>query len=91
MTRVYMLWNGGSGYAPAALDDLEQFDTIAEAMWSFSARTHDSYYPCCYDDTPEDGGPTAHVFFKTPPDPRDPYPDEVWSFGPRGGTRRESA
>lgn len=90
--RVYMLWHGGESYAPSALDDVEVFDTIKDAIADFDARADgwNKYYPCVTRD-PEDGGQSAWIYFGAPPDPDDPYPDEVWEYGPRGGLRRTPA
>ena len=96
MTQVTMMWHGGSGYATPCYEDAERFPSITEAERAFRCRVNgDPRYPCCYSDTVEDGGPQAWIFIGTTPEElvelRDPYPDEVWDFGPRGGFRRSPA
>jgi len=87
--KVYMLWNGGSSYA--GFDnynraDIEQFDSMQDAIRSFRARAdYDPYYPCVSEEIPEDGGPEAWLCFNDPYQIPDLYPDRLLSFGPRGG------
>ena len=83
---VYMLWHGGSSYAPPMDDDAEAFASIADAVDSFESRTRDPYYPCVKRDTPENGGPTGMLYIGEVGD----YPDRIVTFGPRGGVRVES-
>ena len=85
--RCWMMWHGGSSYGAGTIpDDLETFDSIADAVSAFRSRAEifDPYYPCVYSDTVEDGGPSAWLFLAFP-DGRDPYPDRVIEYGPRGG------
>ena len=89
-----MLWHGGSSYEVGYIDeDTEEFPSLAAAKDAFAGRadTLETYYPCVSEDTPEDGGPSAQVFFADPREFADPYPDRVLSFGPRGGVRVEHA
>lgn len=87
--KVYMLWHGGSSYAmfdQFNRDDIEEFDSIKDAVESFRARADfDPYYPCVSDGLPEEGGPEAWLCFDNPYQNGDLYPDRVLSFGPRGG------
>jgi hypothetical protein len=89
--KVFMLWHGGSSYSPPTCEDTEEFDTIAELKRSFGSRSDDRYYPCVYDDVPEEGGPEGWVFFHDPRTGPDDYPDRLIHFGPRGGVRLEYA
>lgn len=94
--KVFMLWHGGSSYAPADQfnrKDIEQFDSIAEAKRAFAARGEgsDSYYPCVDTSEQEAGGASAWLCFSDPYQIPDLYPDRVMTFGPRGGVRVEPA
>ena len=85
--RCWMLWHGGSSYSVGSIpEDLEAFETLADARSAFRARAEsfDPYYPCCHPETVEDGGPSAWLFLAYP-DGRDPYPDRILECGPRGG------
>ena len=87
-----MLWHGGASYASGSIeDDTEEFATLTDARRAFELRasTWETYYPCVSTDTPEDGGPSAQVFFADPREFADPYPDRIMSFGARGGVRLE--
>ena len=87
--KTYMLWHGGSSYAvfdQFNRSDIEEFDSIADAIRSFRARADfDPYYPCVSEDAPEEGGPEAWLCFDDPYQVPDLYPDRILSFGPRGG------
>jgi hypothetical protein len=86
--QVWMLWHGGSSYAsPRMPEDLERFDSIAEAKRSFDARADSSatFYPCVEREPSEDGGQSAWLYFYDPSGVRDPYPDRILEYGPRGG------
>lgn len=90
---VYMLWHGGSSYAVGTVDDdLEMYDTLQEALAEFERRAwaSEACYPCVDAIPPEDGGPTAWLWFDDPRGMSDPYPDQIVSFGPRGGIRKEA-
>lgn len=91
-----MLWHGGASYASFDAErDGEHFPSIAAAMRAFERRQWDSYYPCVYSDTPENGGPEAWLIFAnertwaTIKGSGDLYPDRTLAFGPRGGIRME--
>jgi len=89
---VYALWHGGASYAPGSIEtDLETFDSLAAAKDAFASRAgFDPYYPCVSEDTAEDGGPSMWIFLAEP-DSRDPYPDRIIEFGPRGGVQVQNA
>jgi hypothetical protein len=92
--KTYMLWHGGSSYGVGSYDeDVEEFDTLRGAVEAFANYAdHDPYRPCVSNDEPDDGGPSAWLFFY---DPRivakteDPYPDRELCFGPRGAVRMQ--
>ncbi len=92
--KVFALWHGGSSYAPADQfnrRDIEEFDSIRDALAEFESRTRDPYYPCV-DTAPQDqGGASMWLCFADPFENGDLYPDRVVSFGPRGGVRCERA
>lgn len=86
---TYMLWHGGANYGVGDYaTDTEVFPSLRAALDAFASYAdHDPYRPCVRKDEPDDGGPSAWLFFS---DPRectdcDPYPDRVACFGPRGG------
>lgn len=90
MARVWFLWHGGASYAApdaSRREDCEAFASLREALADFAARPGASFYPDCNRVPPDDGGPSAHLFFADPYKDSDPYPDRVLSFGPRGGLR----
>jgi hypothetical protein len=92
--EVWMLWHGGSSYAVGYVaDDTEHFDTLKEALRSFDARADSSntYYPCVEREPADEGGQSAWIFFYDPRGERDPYPDRILEYGPRGGLRLERA
>lgn len=95
---VYGLWFGGGGSwaHPELPRDLEMFDSIAEAREQFLARKEiGAHFPMPFKFVtrpPADGcTPTVgddsqmQLFFRDPTDERDPYPDRLMTFGPRGG------
>jgi len=87
-----MLWHGGSSYNPGTVPgDVEEFDTCQDAQEAFTMRPGQYGYPGVSQEVPDDGGPTAWVWFSRPPVQPDPYPDEVWAFGPRKGLVRQPA
>jgi len=91
---VWMLWHGGSSYAAPdqfQREDVEPFDSLAQAKDTFASRLHDRRFPCVSQVPPDDGGPTAHLHFADPFEDGDPYPDLILTFGPRGGLRCERA
>ncbi len=87
--KVTMFWHGGSGYSCFDVHDkshAEVFDSLRDAKRAFESRLHDSYYPCVCEETPEDGGAEAWVFFgpaKDHPIVGQEYPDRDMRFGPR--------
>lgn len=91
--KVSMLWHGGSSYGVGTIpEDLEEFDSLKQAIRVFDARYNefDPYYPCV------DNSSSAWVFFGTIEEVSansngDYYPDRVLSFGPRGGVKVEHA
>jgi hypothetical protein len=88
--KVFMLWYGGNGnYAAPELSDVEEFDSIKDAVRSFDSRADswNTYYPLVERDTFDNGGQFAHLFFSDPREPGNPdtYPDRVIEYGPRGG------
>jgi hypothetical protein len=96
--KVWMLWHGGTNYAAGYIeDDIEAFDSIKECERSFDRRADswNTYYPCVERDPAENGGQSAWLFFYDPNDEangvRDPYPDQILEYGPRGGLRRTPA
>lgn len=90
--KCTMFWHGGSSYAVFDTSDKRDAivcDSIADAVSEFKSRAgSDPYFPCVSDDTQEDGGPSAWLFFgdKHPVLGGD-YPDRIIEFGPRGGVR----
>jgi len=84
--RVYALWYGGPSYdCPSVEDDLEEFDSLASAKRALQARDDsDPYYPCVSESE-------LQVFFTDPRGLSDPYPDRVYTLGPRGGVRCDHA
>jgi hypothetical protein len=92
MARVWMLWHGGASYAAPDVskrEDCEAFDSLREALADFCARPGSRYYSAVERRPAGDGGPSAHIFFADPFGRRDPYPDRVLFFGPKGGLRME--
>ncbi len=88
--KVYMLWNGGSGYSPSDQfnkRDIEVFPSIGAAIAEFRERPHDPHYPGAYAIPHEDGGPEAWLCFDNPYQNPDLQPDRVLSFGKRGGVK----
>ena len=87
--KVTMFWYGGNSYAVFDVHDrrdAEVYDSLADARRAFSSRTHDPYTPCVSDDSPDNGGPEAWLFFgESHPVIGQEYPDRVMRFGPRGG------
>jgi len=85
--KTWMLWHGGSSYGVGTIpEDVESFDSLQDALHEFQAREEgwNTYYPCVSDETPENGGASAWLWFAFP-EGSDPYPDRVVEFGPRGG------
>jgi len=88
--KVWMLWFGGSGnYASPCLADLEEFDSIKEAVRDFDSRANswNQYYPLVTRDTYDNGGQYAHLWFTDPRETGEGYPDRVLEYGPREGIR----
>lgn len=81
--RVWAVFNGGH-LGPSGFQDADLFDSIGHLKRVFVHET---------DDLPSDHPDEATVWFYDPngEDVRDPYPDEVWTIGPRQGIRREKA
>jgi hypothetical protein len=86
--NVTMMWHGGSGYSAPTMEDAEQFPSLKAAKDEFASRVYDPYYPCVTQDTQDNGGPSAWVFFGTE---AGDYPDRLLSFGPRGAVVCERA
>ena len=87
-----MMWHGGSSYGHGSYpDDLEWFETLSELEREFDSRADswNTYYPCVDRVPPDDGGPSAWVFYGEPTG--DVYPDWVIEYGPRGGLHRYRA
>lgn len=84
MARCCGLWFGGSSYAlPDPSHDLEQFNSLKDAVSTFESRAdHDHYYPCVDKDTSE-----MHVYFGTTY--HENGPDRIIRFGPKGGVKVE--
>jgi hypothetical protein len=85
---VTMFYHGGSSYATFDthnLDDAERYSGLKAAKEAFRSRTSDRRYPCVTEDSPEDGGPSAWIFYGEPEKIRGDYPDLTLKFGPRGG------
>jgi hypothetical protein len=80
--RAYFF--GRSSYAAPDYSERPDYTpaSIAEARRIMESIPSDPYYPCCDEDTPEDGGPELILF--APGNDSD-YPDLILSFGPRGG------
>lgn len=93
--KVFMLWHGGSGYAPPdqfVREHIEEFDTVGEAIEAFRSRADfDPYYPCVEALPAEEGGASAWLCFDDPYENGDLYPDRILEFGPRGGVRMVAA
>jgi hypothetical protein len=95
--KVFMMWNGGYDYSAPSLDDVEEFDTIKDAIRSFDSRADswNTYYPLVNREESNNGGQSAWLFFTDPRDPSsgntDTYPDQILEYGPRGGLKRYSA
>lgn len=101
--KVYGLWHGGYSYGPPCLDnDLEIFDSIAEAKHQFWLRWHDGFYSKQkfvfarsiiipqYAYTPTvDESATMWLYLYDPREVIDPYPDRIITIGPREGIRME--
>lgn len=92
--ECWMLWHGGASYAHGDIvADIEHFDSLRAAMRSFDSRADswNTYYPCVEREPAENGGQSAWIFFADPNDPangpRDPYPDRILEYGPRGGLK----
>lgn len=86
--KTWMLWYGGSSYSVGGYDDIEEFDSLAQAKRIFWYRyeNRDGSTPCVTDES------EAWLWFKAKPeDNGDLYPDAILSFGPRGGVRLEVA
>ncbi len=81
--KVWGMWHGGSSYShPCVKDDVESFDSLAQAKRIFEDRyRYDLRYPCVTAEA------SMTVWFRDPRDERDPYPDRVIELGPRGGIR----
>lgn len=89
-----MLWHSGASYAIGTVDeDVEEFDTLRALKHEFDSRADswNTYYPCVERLPQDDGGQSAWVFFRDPRGERDPYPDRILTYGPRGGLRLEYA
>lgn len=98
--KCYMLWHGGDSYGVGSIEeDIEEFDSLRAAKSAFASYAdHDPYRPCVSNEEPDNGGPSAWIFFYNPNDPDeagygggDPYPDRIMLFGPRGGVRLDYA
>ena len=85
--KVTWLWHGGRNYTVPYPDEGETFESMKAARAEFYDRAHNPYYPCCYPDTEENGGPSAWVFYGTEVGD---CPDKIMSFGPRGGVKVEN-
>lgn len=91
--KVWMLWHGGASYAVGdIMHDIEEFDSLREAIRSFDGRADSSntFYPCVEREPQDEGGQSAWIFLYDPrsEDVRgDPYPDRILEYGPRGGVR----
>lgn len=93
------MWHGGASYsAPSIPDDVEIFPSLADAVAEFDnraagralyhyadGRTDDTETDAVSRKPAENGGPTMTVWHYDPREERDPYPDRVIEFGPKGG------
>jgi hypothetical protein len=79
--KVWMQWWGGYNYGHGEIDESEVFDSLKAARDEFWRRFNrfDSYYPCVGEES------EARIYFSDPAEMRDPYPDRLMRFGPRGG------
>jgi hypothetical protein len=82
--KVWALWHGGYSYAhPNVIDDLESFDSLADAKIAFEQR-----YRNWGGDTPVvDESATMMIFHEEPGD--DPYPDKIITVSRRGTAKVE--
>lgn len=90
--KCWMLWNGGSSYAPSdqfVREHIDAFDSMADLLRDFDSRPGDPYYPVVSRIPQDEGGPSAWVCFADPYEVGDLYPDRLVSYGPRGGLRVE--
>lgn len=97
-TKWYGIWHGGYSYAMGEHDDIEEFDSIADAKRTFESRCynglfakqefryvhrpHESLY-CPAVDASE-----CRIFLYTDPDGG--LPEKIISYGPRGGVKVDS-
>lgn len=96
---VFATWNGGSSYSPSSIpEDVERFDSIGDAKYEFWARYNLSVSrPFEYVNRDSENVEVPAVsedsemwlYFGDPSEERDPYPDRIVKFGPRGGVRVE--
>lgn len=77
--KLWMTMDGGY-LGLSSFEDAIAYQSIDDAKTSFwlSSRSHISGYP-----------DTACVWFFEPNVASDPYPDEQWTIGPRGGIQRQ--
>ena len=88
MKKYACFFFGGSSYAvPCCETDEPEFrcNSLKAAREWLARVPDDSYFPCCYDDQPDEGGPELWAFCTESRD----YPDYRVFFGPRGGVRSE--
>lgn len=94
--RAFGLWHGGPNYGSPWLDtDLEVFDSIDAARQALRSRDS-GWLDATYADGRTDSTRTPGVedssialYFHDPREDRDPYPDLMLTFGPRGGVKVE--
>jgi hypothetical protein len=87
LTMMLHIDGEGNGY-PDNRNDYIEFPTIAAAKNFLLGVPDDRFY--VYPD-PEKVSAWVYNGERTPWDEGDPYPDEVWTIGPRGGLVRMPA
>jgi hypothetical protein len=82
---IYGTWYGGTNYTFPSMSDVEQFKSIKEAKNVLQSRRHnyDGKTPCVSNNC------NITLYFYDPRKERDPYPDRILTFGPRGGIVEE--
>jgi hypothetical protein len=90
--KVWMQWWGGYNYGHGEIDESEQFDSMkaaADEFWrryefgDFHRNSEGFFCPGVGRES------EMRVYFSDPAEMRDPYPDRLITFGPRGGVRVE--
>ena len=100
--QVFVLWYGGCSYSsPSIPEDVERFDSLADAKYAFAERYRSGgWHTCAFRyvnrahepvllPAVDESTTEMSVYYGDPTEAVDPYPDLRLTFGPRGGVRAE--